>query len=260
MRKVLKLCLGLLVLSSIVNTSLAGIEKQIIEAKDILKRGVDLFDPDLLLKARVLFLDILSDVEENSTYLLFYYVALTDYRLVTYNMSIDDKEEAQRYNEEASKYLERAMKMNPDFSESYALYATILGVEIGLNPMKGISLGPKVSEYLAKALEKGPNNPRVNFLRGTNALYTPPNFGGGVDKAIFFFKKSLECYENEQIKNLIQSSWGKEEVYNSLGIVYYKYKKDEEKAVESFKKALEVNPNFAYARKNLAAIEEKRKN
>jgi len=90
-------------------------------------------------------------------------------------------------------------------------------------------LGFKSFEYFAKALQKDPENPRINLLKGISLLYTPETYGGGASRAIEFLSKSVNLFEKENIKNPILPSWGKEEPYTFLGIAY-KQKKEYDKA------------------------------
>ncbi|MEA3315177.1 MAG: tetratricopeptide repeat protein [Campylobacterota bacterium] len=50
-----------------------------------------------------------------------------------------------------------------------------------------------------------------------------------------------------------------EEYYNNMGVVYYN-KKEYDKAIKSYKKAIEINPNHELAKNNLKIVEDKIKN
>jgi|GEM_PF-555773 len=224
-------------------------------AKSKLQTGFDTWNPEILKEARDSFLYLLLKSKEEKVYLL-YYIALCNYRLNTYYLSSNNTEEAEMYNAEGQKYLEKAMEVEPSFGELYALYAILLGHEIALHQEKAMLLGLKIYEYFVKAFEKDPDNPRINLLKGMSDLYTPEAYGGGADNAIKTLEKSVTLFEKEDIKDPIKPSWGKEEAYTFLGIAY-KQKKDYEKAREFLKKALEINPNFGLAAKELTEIENK---
>jgi len=227
------------------------------EARAKLQMGVNTWSPELLKTARDLFLNLLLREKKENVYLL-YEIALTDYRLVTFYFSSSNREEAERYNGEAQKYLEKAMEVDLSFGESFALYAFLLGFEIALNPEKGMTLGLKSMEYFNKALEIAPDNPRINLLQGMSLLYTPEAYGGGADKALEFLDKSANLFDKEKIQNPLKPSWGKEETYTFIGLAY-KQKKDMEKAKECLKKALELNPDFGLAKEELAKLEKEKK-
>lgn len=231
------------------------LSQKIAEAKSNLRKGLDTWNAELIKKAKDLFLNLFMKSKGKNVYLP-YYIALCDYRLATYYIASNNTGETERYYTEGQKYLEKAMEDDPSFGESYALYATLLGYEIALHQEKAMVLGFKSFEYFAKALQKEPNNPRINLLKGTSDLYTPEIYGGGPDNAIGYFNKSINLFEKENIKDPIKPSWGKEEAYTFLGIAY-KQKKEYDKAREYLKKALEINPNFGLAARELEEIEKK---
>ncbi len=228
-------------------------QQKIEEAKSKLEMGVNTWNPELLKSARDLFLSLYLKTEGQNIFLS-YYIALADYRLATYYFSKNIPEEVDRYNSEGKKYLEKAMEQDPSFGEDFALYATLLGYEIGLHPDRAMTLGPKSFEYFAKAFEKEPNNPRIHLLQGISDLYTPEVYGGGVAKAMETLSKSVSLFEKENIKDPLKPSWGREEAYTFLGLAYEK-KNDFEKARELLKKALEINPDYAMAKRELSKIE-----
>lgn len=229
--------------------------QKIKEAKSKLQIGLNTWNMESLKNARDLFLNLLVKEKKENQY-FFYYVALCDYRLATYYFTSAKMKEAEIYTMEGQKYLEKAMEADPSFGESFALYATLLGFEIALNQEKAMALAFKSNEYLAKALEKDPENPRINLLKGISILFTPEQFGGGADNALEFLNKSVNLFESESIKDPIKPSWGKEEAYTFLGMAY-KQKNEYDKAKEFLKKALEINPEFGMAVRELLEIEKK---
>jgi len=227
------------------------------EAKSKLQAGLNAWNVELLKESRDLFLNLLLRQKAENAY-LHYYISLADFRLTTFYFSSNNKEEAERYNSEAQKYLEKAMEIDPGFGESFALYSFLLGYEIALHPERAMSLGPKSFEYSGKAFAKEPDNPRINLLQGFSLLYTPEAYGGGTDKAIEFLEKSIRLFEKEKIKDALKPSWGKEEAYTFLARAYAQ-KKEYEKAFELLKKALEVNPEFGMAKETLRSLEKEKK-
>jgi len=145
------------------------------------------------------------------------------------------------------------MKIEPDFGELDALQASMLGFEIALHQEKAMSLGFQIFQYFGKALEKSPDNPRVHLLKGLSDLYTPEQYGGGPDAAIKSLNRSIELFENENVQDPVKPSWGKEEAYTFLGIIYNQ-KGEADKAEEMLKKALEINPEFGLAKEELQKI------
>ncbi len=228
---------------------------QIIEAKRLLKNGVNTWDPEPMKKARDKLLGLVAK-EKTASFYPVYYIALCDYRLATYYLTLGQMDKAEPYIKEGQDYLKKAMELQPDFGELDAFYAYMLGFEIALNPEKAMSLGMESFQYFGKAFEKSPENPRVNYLQGVSYLYTPVEYGGGADAAIEILAKSIELFEKENIQDPVKPSWGKDEAYTFLAMAYAQ-KGNKEKAAELFQKALEINPDFIMAKDELEKIKNK---
>ena len=232
----------------------AEIEK-IKQAKDFMKKGVDNWDPESLKKAREEFLGLLTKGNQDNLYLL-YYVALSDYRLANYFLSSNEPDKVAPYLKEGQKCLEKARQIAPDFGELDAIYSLLLAFEINLDQEKGRSLGFQIYQYMNKALEKSPANPRVQYLKGVSDLFTPQQYGGGPNAAIKYLSRSLELFKKEDIQDPVKPSWGEDEAYTFLGVAYTKIG-ETEKAREAFKSALKINPEFGMAKSELEKLEKK---
>lgn len=231
----------------------ASLGQNVQEAKAKLQAGVNTWDLELLKTARDMFINCLLKAKTENAY-IFYHIALADYRLITFYLSSSDNPEAEKSLIEAKKYLEKAMAADPSFGEADALYGYFLGFEIALHPEKAMSLGMASFDYSAKALEKDPENPRIHLLKGISLFYTPEAYGGGADNAMASLNKAVGLFEKDVVKDPFKPSWGKEEAYTYLGLAY-KQKKDFGKAKEMLKRALEVNPEFGLAKKELSGLE-----
>lgn len=227
--------------------------QKIKEAKELMKKGLDTWDPEPMKKARDGLLGLLVKEKQESLYLL-YYIALCDYRLTNYYFTSTEMAKAEAFIKESQKYLEKAMEMAPTFGELDALYASMLGFEIALHYEKAMSLGFQIFQYFGEALEKNPDNPRIHLLKGLSALFTPEEYGGGPDAAIKTLNKSVELFEKEDIKDSMKPSWGKDEAYTFLGMAHNQ-KGESDRAEELFRKALETNPEFGLAKEELHKIE-----
>jgi imidazolonepropionase-like amidohydrolase len=231
----------------------SAVVEQIKAAKELMKKGVDTWDPESLKKAREQFIVLLAKEKQESLYPL-YYVALCDYRLANYFLISSEMDKVEPYLKEGQKYLEKAMELDPDFGELDGLYAFLLGFEIAINQEKAMSLGLQIFQYSSKSLEKSPENPRVHLMKGLSNLFTPKQYGGGPDPAIKSLTRSIELFEKEDIQDPVKPSWGKDEAYTFLGMAYNQ-KGETEKAKEAFEKALEINPEFGLAKDELKKIE-----
>ena len=231
----------------------ASLVESVQEAKAKLQAGVNTWDLELLKTARNQFINCLLKAKtENASTL--YHIALADYRLITFYLSSSNNPEAEKSLAEAQKYLEKAMAVDPSFGEADALHGYLLGFEIALHPEKAMTLGMSSFGYFSKGFEKDPENPRIHLLKGISLFYTPEAYGGGADNAIEPLIKAVGLFDKEVVIDPLKPSWGKEEAYTYLGLAY-KQKKDYKKAKEMLKKALEVNPEFGLAMKELSGLE-----
>jgi tetratricopeptide (TPR) repeat protein len=226
-----------------------AVVQQIVKAKELMKKGVDTWDSELMREARSQFLGILAKDKQESLYLL-YYIALSDYRLANFYIASGEMDKAESYTKESQKYLEKAMERDPEFGELDALYASMLGFEIALHQEKAMSLGFQIFQYFGKAFQKNPDNPRIHFLKGVSDLFTPEQFGGGADAAIKTLNHCLELFEKEEIIDPVKPSWGEEEAYTFLGMAHSQ-KGETEKAEEFYRKALKINPDYGLAKEEL---------
>jgi len=226
-----------------------SIDSLIISLKE--QQQVALNDADIeKFKQVAVKLERLSTFGERD-WLINYYLAYNYYRMSTITQ---DKGDATKYIEEAKKLILKSIEQKDDFVESHALYSSILGLEIGLKPHLGMINGVKSGKEIAKAYKLEAKNPRVYLVDGIGALNTPPIFGGGIDKAVEKLTEAKEIFEIETSDRGIYPDWGKDEVYIWLGITFEK-KEEVSKALQFYKKTLEVNPDNGWAKKLIHKIE-----
>lgn len=157
-------------------------------------------------------------------------------------MMDDDKKKAEvkALLEEADDAFERSAKTLA-WPETHALRASVTGQMIAVgNPMSGMWLGPRADGQMEKALELGPNNPRVWMLKGVGTMFKPKMFGGGADKAEKELLKAIELFANDQ-PVAPAPKWGRAEVYAWLGQAYVAQDKLAE-ARTAYQKVLELDP------------------
>ena len=134
-------------------------------------------------------------------------------------------------------------------AETHALRSSVLGMMIGSNPIKGMTLGPKSNDQMERALELGPDNPRVWMIRGIGAFNTPGIFGGGMDKAETYLKKSIALFGSDKPQHPAPA-WGANEAHAWLGQVYAREDKMDLARAE-YMKALTIEPNDQWVRMSL---------
>jgi len=228
----------------------------ILAAKSALQEGVNTWEGDKLSRARDLFLGLLGDAGGHETYIQ-YYVAVCDYRLAAHAMLGSDTATVERCTAEARRYLEEIMRARPEWGEPYALYASMLGYEIALHMDRAMELAFQIEDYFGKAAARGPNDPRVNLLRGISVFYTPPMYGGGAEEAVPLLEKAVELFEREKTSDPYQPAWGMEEAGTYLGMAYSQLEQPD-RAASCFEKVLARHPDFGLARLELDKLKNRK--
>ncbi|HEV8446119.1 MAG TPA: tetratricopeptide repeat protein [Gemmatimonadaceae bacterium] len=129
--------------------------------------------------------------------------------------------------------------------ETHILLSAVDGQLIARNPSRAMELGMQSQASTTSALRSGPANPRVWLVRGQGAMFTPAEYGGGLDVAEEYLKRAVELFASDSPKPG-EPAWGKAEAYVWLGQVYEK-KGDKATAADMYKKAVEISPNYRWA-------------
>ena len=106
-----------------------------------------------------------------------YYAASTNY------MANKKKDVAGELLKKSEELLTAILREDKKAAEANALLSGVYGLQIGLSPIKGMTLGSKSGRLLSKALKEAPDNAIVHHFRGSNLFYTPSMFGGDVDES-----------------------------------------------------------------------------
>ena len=95
--------------------------------------------------------------------------------------------------DEADSYLTKASALAEN-DEILVLQSWSKSARIAVNPMtRGQKYGAESATFLDKAMKMNPDNPRINFLKGQSAFYTPEAFGGSKTKAKEMFMKDSKA-------------------------------------------------------------------
>jgi tetratricopeptide (TPR) repeat protein len=152
-------------------------------------------------------------------------------------IELKDRKAGRQLAEQGMKFGEKAVAMKPDNAENYRVLGTLYGQAV-TDLMSGLSYGPKAKDAINKAVEKAPKSSMMYVARGVGNYYLPAQMGGGAKGAIPDFNKAIEL----DSKNA--------EAYLWLGLSLRKDNRDAE-ARQAFTKALELNPNRAWAKQQL---------
>ncbi len=153
-------------------------------------------------------------MNEKGEWLPRYYAAFS---LVMQAFSNTDKSNNDVILDKADKLLDEAIALSPKNDELFCLYSLSKSARISVSPMtRGMKYGPEASEFLKKAKEINPHNPRIYYLEGQSKYHTPAMFGGSKEKAKELYEKSLEEFKTFKPTNELMPNWGIEMVTKML--------------------------------------------
>ncbi|MCB0585374.1 MAG: hypothetical protein KDD06_08635 [Phaeodactylibacter sp.] len=144
-------------------------------------------------------------------WLPFYYHAFTNMRLAMALMEEGQMGECQAYVSKAQESLDKAMAIEEENSEIWALQGLIFQGRIWEDPQaRGAEFSMKSHQALDKAISIGPENPRAYYLKGQNVFFTPSFYGGGPEAALPLLEKAENLFETSGSGNALEPNWGRE--------------------------------------------------
>jgi hypothetical protein len=148
---------------------------------------------------------------EKTQWLPYYYAALAQ-TWIGWRPEMKDKDA----NAEKIKALLAKAESIEKNSELYSIENMTATQQMMLDPQSRWSTyGQEAAAALQKGLQADPNNPRLYYLQAMTLFNTPPQFGGGKDKAKPLFEKSIALFKSAQPKPLYPT-WGQKEAENML--------------------------------------------
>ncbi len=129
-----------------------------------------------------------------------------------------------------------------------AFLGGLMGLKIGLNPAKGIYLGPQSSGYLDAATKASPNDPTTWIELANSKYHAPVLFGGDKAQAAEYFKKAIALFDKQP--ELRKNNWLYLHAWAWLGKSYEDLGRHAD-AVVVYQKALAYEPRFTWVRDEL---------
>ena len=169
-----------------------------------------------------------------------------------FNDSIDPKELEQNLKMALDEF-KIAMEKDPTFVDAKVGTISCLGYLAFMNRQdqaRAKELVGQIVPLVKEAIDIAPDNPRLIWVRGPILWNTPPERGGGHDKAIENYRKGLEvCSKIKTSNDPLEPSWGKPELMMSLAYSYLNTTPSDVSAAERYARtALEVVPYWHYVR------------
>lgn len=157
------------------------------------------------------------------------------------------KKQATKNILKVEKIIQKSAKLYPNDSELLNYKGVFLGYKIALNKLQAILIGHQSSAYIEKAYKMSPQHPQIIFDKANSLYYIPKALGGDKEKALFFFKKVVAIYEQE--KNTTHN-WIYLQALTLTGRCY-ELTGNREMALKSYKKVMEISPEFTLVKEQL---------
>lgn len=188
--------------------SMAAVSQENKKYNEAMKRNIAMLDSATAMNT---FQQMANSFErianaEKDKWLPYYY---SSYALARLTYMMEDKTAVDPVLDKAQALIDKADSLQPDQSEIYTIRSFVLSARIMVNPMsRGAQFGPQSAMVLEKAIQLDPSNPRCYLLKGTSAMYTPPAFGGGKDKAAILLQTAIDKYAAFKPANELMPTWG----------------------------------------------------
>jgi tetratricopeptide (TPR) repeat protein len=154
--------------------------------------------------------------------------------------------------------LNRAVKLDEQNAETHALLGTIYGMKIDGNLFRAARFGPQVQTHRNKALQFGPNNPRVRYLLGTGQFHTAKKPAAQREAlASLLAAEELFRTEAQRAAGPLEPRWGYSTCLTFIGRTY-EMLSDHAKAEDYFRRAIAQQPTDHLAREGLVRVTERK--
>lgn len=155
--------------------------------------------------------------------------------------------------DQSMEWLKAANAHAPSIARYPAMLAGAYGLKMGLDPWKGIYLGPRSGELLDQALALDLACPEAWLQKGHSSYNTPEMFGGSKKEAVQNYEKAVAAFEST---GNLEGNWLYLDALAWLGMAY----RENERWVDArntFLKALEREKDFMWVKKGLLPALEK---
>jgi tetratricopeptide (TPR) repeat protein len=153
--------------------------------------------------------------------------------------------------------LEAAVSLDERHAESHALLGALYGMKIDGSLWRAARFGPRVAKHQKRALEFGPENPRVRYLLGACQFHTAKS-PAARQEALATLLLAEQLYEAEarRAPGPLEPRWGLSSCLTFIGRTYELLGRHPQ-AAGYFRKALALHPADHLAKAGLARAEQK---
>lgn len=171
------------------------------------------------------------------------------YGYIGYLLGVDDEDRAEKLVAKALSNASVLLDKNPKWVEVLAIKGALIAYKIAMSPYKAPFLGPESVSIIDKALSLDSTNPYALTEKANSKLYAPVLFGGNPKEAILLYQKAIASIERT-LNGSKEYEWWHLNVMAQLAIAAEKSGQTE-LARSSYRKILQVAPNFKWVRDEL---------
>jgi tetratricopeptide (TPR) repeat protein len=169
-----------------------------------------------------------------------------------FNDNVDPKELEQNLTTALDEF-KIALEKDPAFVDAKVGTVSCLGLLAFMNRKdreRAKELVGQILPLVKQADEMAPDNPRLIWVHGPILWNSPPERGGGQDKAIQNYQRGLEVFSKIKTSDdPLEPLWGKPELMMSLAYCYLNANSADVNAAERYaRNALELVPYWHYVR------------
>jgi tetratricopeptide (TPR) repeat protein len=170
-----------------------------------------------------------------------------------FNDAVDPKEQEKDLNTALDEF-KIALERDPRFVDAKLGIMSCNGLLLFVEPKDEARRRERIERILAlekEATAMAPDNPRSIWVRGPILWNTPPERGGGENKALENYQRGLEvCSKMKTSDDRLEPSWGKPELMMNLAYGYLNTKAnpDLDAAERYARAALDIVPYWHYVR------------
>jgi len=169
-----------------------------------------------------------------------------------FNDAVDPKELARDLNTALDEF-KAAVELDPKFVDAKVGIISSLGFLLFADRQDEARKKERIEQILAtekEASAMAPDNPRLIWVRGPILWNSPPERGGGQDKAIANYERGLEiCSKIKTSDDPLEPSWGKPEFMMTLAYCHLNAKSADVNAAERYaRNALGIVSYWHYVR------------
>lgn len=171
------------------------------------------------------------------------------YGYIGYLLGVDDEDRAEKLVAKALSNASVLLDKNPKWVEVLAIKGALIAYKIAMSPYKAPFLGPESVSIIDKALSLDSTNPYALTEKANSKLYAPVLFGGNPKEAVLLYQKAIASIERT-LNGSKEYEWWHLNVMAQLAIAAEKSGQTE-LARSSYRKILQVAPNFKWVRDEL---------